>query len=120
MPITATSFILVNSTPQNGAKLEAALKYLQVRSPDMAAPILMAAAESQVRIFFSDPAVNPHDAYGEKQHAIVWNPDEGLVVLDSKGNELGVQSPANGLFHEIAHAIDIDVATREGQANDQY
>jgi hypothetical protein len=64
MPVTANSFILINATPERIAQLDSALKYLQNRSPDMARPILEAAAENQVRIVFSDPQINPPDAYG--------------------------------------------------------
>lgn len=120
MPLTSKNFTLVNSSPEKVAQLDAVLAYLQEHSPDMAKPILEVAAESNVSIVFSDPNVNPHDAYGEGQHAIVWNPNEGLVVVDSSGNSIGVQSAANGLFHEVVHSIDIDQAAREDIPNAQY
>ncbi|GAB3439978.1 hypothetical protein NX773_08825 [Massilia solisilvae] len=120
MPITADSFVLLNSTPAKIAQLDAALQYLQLHSPEIAAPILAAAAESQVRIIFSDPKINPSDGYGEQQHVIVWDPDSALVVTDIRGNAVGVQSAANGLFHEVVHAIDINQAVREHIPNGQY
>jgi hypothetical protein len=51
MPTTANSFVLVNASPEKIAQLDTALAYLQANSPDIAAPILQAAAASQVRIF---------------------------------------------------------------------
>ena len=82
MPVTANSFVLVNSDPIKVAQLDAALHYLQTNSPDMAMRLLEQAAENQVRIFFSDPVINTEDGYSESQHAIVWDPYAGLVVLD--------------------------------------
>jgi len=35
---------------------------------------------------------------------VMWNPSQGLQVISTSG-VLGVQSPAMGLLHEIAHAI---------------
>lgn len=124
MPVTANSFTLAgNPTPAQIAALDSALHYLQTNSPSMATPLLETAAENQVRIVFADPVVNRFDGYSESQHTIVWDPAAGLVVFDKQGNPLGIQSPANGLIHEIAHSLEVDQAARHNDAthpNGQY
>jgi hypothetical protein len=122
--LTSASFTLINATPDNIVQLDLALLYLQTRSPEMAGPILRRAAASAVRIVFSDGVINKYDGYGEPQHMIVWDPCAGLEVVDAdSGRTLGVESPANGLLHEMVHAIDVRQAARnnpDNYPNEQY
>ena len=114
---SARDFTILNANDADLAKFEAALYYLQ-QGPVGSAIIAKAQSEG-VKIVFSDPN-NPHSGYSAPEHTIVWNPKEGAVVEDANGNDVGVQSPANGLMHEFAHSIDPKQLDQTLLPNAQY
>ncbi|MDQ1814969.1 hypothetical protein RBA41_16800 [Massilia sp. CCM 9210] len=120
MAVTASSFNIVNPTPEKVAKLESALTYLQSNGSQMAIGLLETSAASGVKVIFSDPRVNQHSGYGSAAHAIVWNPEEGVMISDDAGNIKGVQSSANVFVHEAAHSIDAGGIARTRILHDTY
>lgn len=114
---TARDFTILNPNDADLARFEAALYYLQQGIIGNA--IIEKAQTENVRIVFAD-ANNLHSGYSATERIIVWNPTEGVAVEDINGNDVGVQSPANGLMHEFAHSIDPKQLDQRLLPNAQY
>jgi len=60
------------------------------------------------------------DGYSVQNNVIYWDPSSGLVVDNSSGTPVGVQSSAIGLIHEGGHATDPNIATDVNVSDAQY
>lgn len=106
-----SDFVLRNATPDNVEKLRITLDYIQAH--DLAGTaILKAAWIDGVQIALNNfeesefGDLTGEDRWVPEEHTVYWNPDSALQVVDSSGHVVGVQSPAIGLVHESAHAVD--------------
>ena len=113
--ITSANFNVTQATPTDIAKFDLALAYLST-SNQAAANLFMAARDatvSEVRINH-----NGDDSYDTLTRVLHWDPDSGLMV--SKNGFFGVQSPALGFDHEIAHSIDTKNGTETSAQAEAY
>lgn len=115
---TAADFKLLNANDHYVAALNLTLQY-GATNPAVASEI-QSMIDAHAIVMFNppgNPLVDPKDAgqtlFGHMPDGtpvILWNPDQAAVVwtTDPQGNRTitGIQSSAQGFFHELTHGID--------------
>jgi hypothetical protein len=109
---------LINATPEYVAALNLALQYGNT-NPNVSGILGMAIGMNPIIMFNppNNPLLGPQergqDLYGhlpDGTPVIMWNPSAASVVwnIDALGNKIitGIQSAAQGLFHELIHLLD--------------
>ena len=115
MTISAADFHITNSTVQDIENLNLALFYLQGSS--VATDILKNMVRLGVTISITD---HINDSFDLGVNIIYWNPKSSLVILDSTGRAVGVDSAAIALIHQGAQATDPHFIENASHPNSQY
>jgi Ca2+-binding RTX toxin-like protein/20S proteasome alpha/beta subunit len=111
-------FTFINATQPDIDQFNAALSYLS-RSSHGAA-IVQQAAASNVSIVFNHSNDHSADGYSELYDQIRWDPNSAQAVVSDTGGIVGIQSPALGLLHELAHRTDPNYSSNVAQSDPQY
>jgi hypothetical protein len=127
--VTASDFKLMNSNPGFVAQVNQALQYAQTQDSRMT-DVLRDAAKAGIAIM-NNPVDNMNIAAQDRGETLfghlsdgtkvaLWNPEAAILANDG-GVVTGVQSPAQGLIHElVGHGMDPNQEQNRNIPDAQY